>query len=339
VEIDFAALSFIHGEETHYRYQMVGFEEGWVDGGSYRQAHYTDLPPGSYRFMALADSPYGKPSRTPASVEFIVHPDWWQQPWVRAGAVLFLGVLIWLVHAGKVRRIRARGKAQEEFSRRLIASQEDERKRLAGELHDSLNQNLLLMKNRLILVEEQLPEGDERRTALKQIEDFNAKAIAEVRGISQNLRPYQLDRLGLTKAISDTVETVSESTGIPIRCAAENIDGVFSSEFESHIFRMIQESLNNMIKHSDASEARVGVTRNDREVVIHVIDDGRGFDLHLQKDKSFGLSNLRERTRMMQGTFSCKSSPGHGTELTFRLPAGDAVKRVRKEEHKTDSGG
>ncbi len=250
---------------------------------------------------------------------------WWHRyPYKRAWSYLFgslaaiwIAFRLWRGWSDERRR-----KAQEEISRQLIASQERERKRIAAELHDGLGQNLLIIKNRLYLAQQQhLEQGEKLHGQLDDISITVSQTIEEVREISHNLRPYQLDRLGLTKAVQSMVNKVVESGSVMVDSSLTNIDGLFPPDAEIHFYRIVQESLNNIVKHSDAATARLSIEIQHRTLRMQIEDDGRGFDL---RDPGvahgFGLTGLGERVRILNGRFHCHSSPSAGTRLDFEFP-------------------
>ncbi len=151
--------------------------------------------------------------------------------------------------------------AQQDFSRQLIASQERERKRIAGELHDSLGQQLLIIKNWATLALSGLDGRHSLKEPLDEISNTASHAVEEMRGIAYNLRPYQLEKLGLTAAIRGLVNRVAASSHIQFRAEIDEVNGLFPQEVEISIYRIVQEALNNTIKHSQATEGRVLVTK------------------------------------------------------------------------------
>jgi signal transduction histidine kinase len=252
---------------------------------------------------------------------------WWhrypyKQAWLTGGLAL---AGLWIAHRLRHGWIaERRRRAQERISRQLFASQEAERKRIAAELHDSLGQNLLIIKNRLYLAQ-QNADDTTRATQLQDVSQTVSQTIEEVREISHNLRPYQLDRLGLTKAVQSVLKKISDSGSLAIAGEIANIDGLFPPDGEINLYRIVQESLNNIVKHADAATARVAILRADSRLTMSIEDDGRGFDYrHMVGDehpaRGFGLTGLGERVRILGGSFECDSAPGRGTRLKFEIP-------------------
>jgi signal transduction histidine kinase len=208
-------------------------------------------------------------------------------------------VLIFSLYRWRVARLEQSRRAQEEFSRRLIASQEQERQRIAAELHDSLGQNLLIIKNRALLG---LTAGAAQTAPVEQLHEISSstQAIEEVREIARNLRPYKLDRLGLTKALESIIAQAADSSEINFSARVDSVDGLFSKEAEINLFRIVQESVNNVLKHSQATNVQLLVEREERNVHFEIKDDGAGFDFEAMKaekadQRGIGLDGIAER--------------------------------------------
>ena len=199
---------------------------------------------------------------------------------------------------------------QEEFSQNLLASQEQERKRISKDLHDGLGQRLLVLKNKLVA------NGDEES---KKMVDTT---IEEVRAISRDLHPFQLQELGITKAIQYTLTQIDENTSLFISSEIENIDNLFTPEQEVNIYRIVQESLSNTIKHAQAEASKISVKKLADSVMISIRDNGIGFDFNekLHNIKSLGLKTLMERTKFLNGRMKVKSKKQAGTLLEFQFP-------------------
>jgi PAS domain S-box-containing protein len=212
--------------------------------------------------------------------------------------------------------------ARTEYTFQLIASQEAERTRIARELHDSLGQNLLLIKNHaeLEMAKTKLPEAI--REEFQNISNLTSQAIAEVRQISHDLHPPQLDILGLTRALRALVDNTDESSAIDIAGKFDPADDLFPREAATNVYRIVQESLNNILKHSRAKNARITLERDVHEVQLKIEDDGCGFMTGKDGDgeKGIGLKNIAERVRMLGGKIKLDSQPDKGTRIEITIP-------------------
>jgi signal transduction histidine kinase len=208
-------------------------------------------------------------------------------------------------------------KSTEQYSQNLINGLEKERKRLAGEFHDSIGQNLLVIRNRILMMikKEKEPKQQEKLEGLAQL---TAETLDEIRTISQNLRPTTLDTVGLTITIQNMMERVKNSTEIAINYTCEgSIDRLITKEHEINIYRILQELLNNIIKHSKASQADVHIFSNNKMLIILVNDNGIGFE---EKITLFGngLSSIHERLNIMKGKMHIESR--NGSHITIQIP-------------------
>ncbi len=212
--------------------------------------------------------------------------------------------------------------ARAEYTLQLIASQEAERTRIARELHDGLGQNLLLIKNRaqLALADENAPEN--MREQIERINDLAAQTIAEVRQISHDLHPHQLDLLGISRALRALIDNTRESGTIAIDGKFDSVDDLFPREAATNVYRIVQESLNNILKHSRAKNARITLERDVHEVLLKIEDDGCGFKTGKEGGgrKGLGLKNIAGRARMIGGKMKLDSEPDQGTRIEITIP-------------------
>jgi signal transduction histidine kinase/ligand-binding sensor domain-containing protein len=320
-EIAYTALSFINSENMRFKYKLEGADADWVDAGTRRTVYFSHLAPGNYTFKVIAANADGVWNQTGASVRIRIVPPFWRTWWFTALAVLsFAGLAVSAVMYRDAQQKR-RQAAQQAFARQLIESQESERKRIAAELHDSLGQNLLIVKNRAQLGQIAAHDAPEILEQFDWIVNSTTQAIEEIREIAQNLRPYHLDRLGLTKALEVMIEKVAETTKTLFIAELVPIDDLFSKEDAITLYRVVQESLNNIIKHAQASEVCVSIERLTDSVTLTIRDNGRGFtpsDVAV-KPSGFGLAGMSERVRMLGGEWRIDSQKGLGTSVTIRL--------------------
>jgi signal transduction histidine kinase/ligand-binding sensor domain-containing protein len=323
LEIQYTGLSFIKPQLIRFKYRLAGLDDDWVDAGTRRTAYYSYLPPGEYTFTVIAANSDGVWNTEGAAIKVFVYPPFWRTRWFLALSSLSIFAIAFLIYKRRVRSLKRAQAKQESFSRQLIESQEAERKRIAAELHDSLGQELLIIKNRTLL---SLAAPKDQQKALEQMNEISQTAsqvIEEVRAIAHDLRPYQLDRLGLTKAIESIFKKVADSSDIKFRTMIDPIDGLFSKESEINIYRIVQESVNNIVKHSGATEAHVTIERDSRGVQLRIEDNGKGFNPEAASGESgkrgFGLTGISERARMLGGKQIIQSSPGEGTIITLKI--------------------
>ncbi len=209
--------------------------------------------------------------------------------------------------------------ARADYTFQLIASQEAERERIARELHDSLGQNLLLIKNRVQFEMGRTKLPDDLRQELLDISKLASQAIAEVRQISYGLHPHQLELLGLTRALQSLIDNAGESSAITISGKFDPVDDVFPHAATTNVYRIVQESLNNILKHSRARNARVTLERDVHEVLLKIEDDGCGFR-NGEHGRGLGLKNIAERVRMLGGNIKLDSQPEKGTRIEITVP-------------------
>ncbi|HYJ46515.1 MAG TPA: sensor histidine kinase, partial [Pyrinomonadaceae bacterium] len=276
----------------------------------------------------LAANRDGVWSEQGASIEITVLPPFWRTWWFLTLAACAFAALTFALYRRRIGQLQRAAAAREAFARQLIESQENERRRIAAELHDSLGQSLVLIKN-WALLGLRAPgtlEGQVRGN-LDEISTTASAAINEVREIAYNLGPYQLDRLGLGRTVVEMVERVASSSAINFSVEVDPLDGVFSKQAEINVFRITQEAVNNVVKHSGAKRASVRIKSDGERVTLTVSDDGRGF-AHADGDaapegvgrRGFGLLGLQERVRLLGGTLAVESEPKGGTTVHVILP-------------------
>jgi signal transduction histidine kinase/ligand-binding sensor domain-containing protein len=339
-EIQYAALSFINSENLRFKYKLEGADHDWVEAGTRRTAYYSHVSPGEYTFKVLGANADGVWNTTGASLRITVVPPFWLTWWFMALVALGVAgamVVIWKYRVAQLQRVQL---AQAAFARQLIASQEAERKRIAGELHDSLGQNLVIIRNWAMLGAGQLEDKSPAREELDEINAIASRTINEVREIAYNLGPYHLERLGFENSIKDMASRVAQASGIAIATKLDALDGALSSETQMSLYRIAQEALNNVVKHSGATKTRIALKREPAGVRLSVVDNGRGFDPQATKPSEtlgasrpgFGLNGMAERVRLLGGALTIRSAPEQGTTVEALLPeTSEKAKGTAKE--------
>lgn len=213
-------------------------------------------------------------------------------------------------------------KSSELYSQSLISTLENERKRLSSEFHDSIGQNLLVIRNRVLLMLKQnnTPIQKEKLDGLAAI---TSETLDEIRAISQNLRPTTLDTIGLTASLNNMMERLKRSTEIEIdyNCP-QNIDEIIPKDLEINIYRILQELTNNVLKHSKANIVVIIITVKEHQLFIQIKDDGVGFDTQKMSiaNSGNGLSSIKERVKILRGEIDIDSKMQKGTSINIKIP-------------------
>jgi len=241
-----------------------------------------------------------------------------------SGLLLVLGSMAYIVRLDRQTRARyielARSRhALQQLSTRLVDAQETERRAISRELHDEVGQSLgalLVDIGRLsTTLSGERPEVKEQVDSLKSVAE---RTFQTVRNIALLLRPSMLDDLGLAAALEWQGREVSRRSEIEVSVESESVPEDMPDEYKISIYRLVQEALNNAVRHSGARNARVVVERLGKSVVVRVTDDGRGFDPG--RSRGMGILGMEERVKRLGGTLRVDSQPGKGATVTVDLP-------------------
>lgn len=206
------------------------------------------------------------------------------------------------------------------FSRRLLQTLENERRRVARELHDSVGQTLAtlgLQINALLQESEGLSQGARRK--LKEVGHRVRDATEAVARLARDNLPAELSDLGVSSAIESFACQFADRHGLDLMLEVGRVDGLLEEDQELHLYRIVQEALNNVAKHAEASQVRVAIAQMEDRIVGVVEDDGRGFDTgHL--DRGLGFTTMTERAAMLGGTLDIRSAVGEGTRVEVSIP-------------------
>jgi signal transduction histidine kinase len=209
-------------------------------------------------------------------------------------------------------------KELEELSMRLVTAQEEERRTISRELHDEVGQSLTALAMEAGAAASLAQETPELRQRLQSIQRLAETSMNTVRNLALLLRPSMLDDLGLVPALRWQAREVAKRTGMKVRVQAEDLAGDLSDEYSTCIYRVVQEALNNSVRHAHARSVRIQVSGGAADVRLAIEDDGDGFDI--RNTSGLGLAGMAERVRNAGGLFQVDSTPGHGTTLNVMLP-------------------
>ena len=321
-EIVYTAPSFVKPDQVRFRYRLAGLSQEWVDAGARRSVSFYRVPPGEYTFVLSASNYPGEWSADGPALSIVVLPPFWGTWWFRLLAVAMLASALFGAHLRRVRRLKREQAHRSIYLQELIDAQEQERTRISNEMHDSLGYAVSMVKQRV-------REGLARRVLdgavrsdFQEVLRLADRIEGEMRTIAHALRPYHLDKVGLARSIQELVLEMGEASGVELNAELAPIDDLFPPEAETHIYRMIQESLNNVLKHSGAHRARVIISRVGQTVEIRVEDDGEGLSTRRNTaadGQGLGLIGIRERARLIGGDVRIESTERRGTAIIVIL--------------------
>jgi signal transduction histidine kinase len=328
LEINYTAVSFTDPGKVQFKYIMRGYDDTWIEVGTQRSALYSKIPPGEYTFQVLAVNEDGVWNAEGASLGIVVVPPFWQTNWFYTLSAFFIIGLGGFIYYQKVQQLKKDNERKQRFTERLIESEEQERQRIARELHDSLGQQILVIKNRAELAQKFVGMPDKLDEQLSEILESAVTSIADVRTISHGLMPVHLENFGLTEAINNLYTEIQETTSIDWSFHVDRIDHVITEEKEINFFRIIQEGINNIVKHSKASEAYIIIRKHKSGIKARLWDNGIGFDVKNKMEKGgLGLSGMKERIKILNGTIDVQSSREEGTSITIEIPVEEWAKK------------
>jgi signal transduction histidine kinase/ligand-binding sensor domain-containing protein len=324
LEIQYTALGWNRPQQLRFKYQLAGLDDTWVETGTRRTAYFQHLPPGMYTFRVRADNGEGVWNETGASLSFVVLTPFYRSWWFVALAALGVAGLALSGYKLRVRQLERANAAQQEFSRRLINAHEGERQRIAAELHDGLSQSLAIIRQRATICLQAKDDPRRQQEQMEEIAEAATAVIDEVREIIYDLRPVQLDRLGLTNSLREMLDKVGQAHGLTIEQELDELNGGLSKEAENSLYRIVQEAVNNIVRHARATRASVRLQREPGALRLVVADDGCGFIPDASRDWAMagglGLTGIHERARLLQGDLLVESAPQQGTTITLWLP-------------------
>ena len=321
LQIDYTALSLVAPEKVRFRYILEGRDSAWQDVGNRRQAFYTNLPPGNYRFRVIACNNSGVWNEQGASLDFSIVPAYYQTNWFRMLCILtFLG-MVWLVYHLRIRALERHQTEIQALNDQLIKTQEAERMRISGELHDGILQQITSLTLRLAKVRRQVPPDSEAVATVNILQQQLIKIGTDVRHLSHELHPALLQEAGLPAALSSYCDEFSKVRNLTVSCETDASVQDLSPGAALCIYRIAQEALGNAAKYSEAKKLDVRLTRSDGRVSLSVSDDGVGCTPNqIAKSGGLGLINMRERVLQLDGTFEFDSEPGRGSTVRVTVP-------------------
>ena len=318
LEVHYTALSLQVPEKVRFKYKVEGIDAGWIDAGTKRVATYDQVPPGAYRFRVIGCNNDGVWNETGAELAFIVQQFFWQTAWFRAGlAALLLLMVVLASYLVSTRRLQ--------HQMRLIEQQhamEQERSRIARDIHDDMGAQvteILLLND---LARKHPRHTDEVEKHLRKQSEVAREVARSLDRIVWAVTPANDSLPRLANYLSEQVEMFLSSSAI--RCRLDVPDALPNcfvlSEFRHNIMLTVKESLNNVVKHAQATEVLFRLAVDAAGLAITLEDNGRGFAPLEVASRGNGLQNMQKRIADIGGAFTLASTPGQGTRIAIRIP-------------------
>jgi ligand-binding sensor domain-containing protein/signal transduction histidine kinase len=318
-EFDYAGLSFVAPQKVEYRYQLEGFDRGWVDAGTRRTAFYTNLPHGNYTFRVIARNNDGVWTKAAATAELTIEPHYYQTVWFR---LLVLVVMAGLAYAAWRRRLL---RVEREFQAVL-----GERTRIAREIHDTLAQGFVAVSVHLELVAQLMRNSvDAAREQLDRAQALVRSSLDDARTSIWELRSQGAEREDLAARILRTAEEVAARAGEPhqrarVQMHVTGTNHPLDEDVERELMRIAREAVTNAVRHGDAENIALRLEFEGSMFGMEIRDNGRGFTGAPPDGSSghFGLTGMRERAEAIGATLTVESSPGKGTAVRLAMALG-----------------
>jgi signal transduction histidine kinase len=226
-----------------------------------------------------------------------------------------------IIRLNRYRQLVEQRENLREMTERLIAAQEEERHRISREMHDDLGQSLTTHMISIRNLQDDLPVPREAlHDRLQTLHDQTQEILSKVRSLAQDLRPPVLDALGLKVSMQTYCTEFTRRTRLPVTFDIDELISPLPDIYNIALYRILQEGLNNIIKHANASHVWVDLSQEDDTITLTIQDNGQGFDTTSEQPDGIGLASMRERVLIARGKFTLSSAPRRGTILSAQFP-------------------
>jgi signal transduction histidine kinase/ligand-binding sensor domain-containing protein len=327
--IRYTALSYVAPQKVFFRYILEGQDKKWQDAGTHREAFYTNLGPGSYRFHVVACNNDGLWNETGAALDFSIAPAFYQTVWFKLLCLMAVAGILWLLYFLRMRQVAAG--AQARLEERL-----EERERIARELHDTLLQGVQGIILRFQGIANQMANGDSTREMMEQVLDRADEVLLEGRQRVRNLRSEE-PSVELSEALALCAREFVPDRTVDVSVNAVGTPLVLNAIVREEAFRIGREALVNARQHSGASLIEAEIIYESANMHIRVRDNGCGIDsvmLNGGRPGHWGISGMRERARKIGAQLNIWSSPRAGTEIELIIPANLAYRHSQSTRRK-----
>lgn len=314
LEIRYAGLSFVSPEKVAFRYMLEGFDRSWTDAGSRREAFFTNLPPGNFRFKVMARNADGIWSRDAAALDFAIEPRLYQRAWFFPVVALALAFLVFAAYRMRIRRLK--------LSFDLVLA---ERTRIARELHDTLLQGLAGVTMQLQALWTRMPSSKDKQFLRDIIQDAG-RCSTEARESLWDLRTAQPTPYEFSEKLAAIAKQAVEDKPISLVLRLQPVSLSSMPDTEFQLLRIAQEAISNALVHAAAQSVEILLQTQKGMLRLSIEDDGIGFDADAAGPAGhYGLIGMRERAEEIGAKLTIVSDPRSGTCVVAELPLSRAA--------------
>jgi signal transduction histidine kinase len=310
VAFQYTALTYLAPGRMNFRYMLEGYDRDWTNAGSRREAFYTNLPPGKFRFRVAACGAFVSCNEAGTALDFEVAPQFYQRAWFIPLCLAVAALLAWLAYRFRVQQLR------EQFV--LVLA---ERSRIARELHDTLIQGFSGITMQMHAFTNRLAAREDQQALGEIIRDAGI-CLQETRRSVAGLRGGTGSSSGLAVAISDAARQLTQERDIRLKLNLDDRQQELPAEVKYNLLCIVQEAITNSIKHSGARIIEVTLACSAHDLRLSVRDDGRGMERSEGNGRAghYGMVGMRERASQIGAELDLSSAPGQGTKVSLRMP-------------------
>ena len=328
VIVNYAGLSFAVPEHVRFRYMLDGFEHQWSEPVAAREAIYTNLSPGTYRFRIVASNSDGTWNGEEQSYTFKVLPAFWQTWWFRILCFAIVCSLVLAIYQFRLRE--ATHQLNVRFEERLA-----ERTRIAQELHDTLLQGVLSASMQLNVANDQMEANAPFKPLVTRVLELMGRVVDDGRSAVRGLRVSREGTQALDQAFSRVPQELAVQGNAAFRVVVEGPQRLLHPVIRDEVYRIGREAVVNAFRHAEANSIEVEIEYAPHELIVRVLDNGRGIDpqiVQVGREGHWGLSGMRERAGKIGAKLKILSKTEGGTEVELRVPA-----RIAFDSQNSDS--
>ena len=323
----FSILDFTSPSRNRYFTMLEGYEDKWQYRGEKNYVTFDSLPYGSYTLHVKGKDHTGNETGNRLKIDIKILPHFWQTLYFKISSAAFLFLIVFLLIKQRTIALERHNRELRNFSTHILEIREEERKKVAREVHDELGQLLTALKMDIFRTED-----SEKKEGMLSLVNM---ALESVKNLSTRLRPKALDTLSFSEALQWQIVEFQRRTGINCISDIEEIDESPDAETSTVIFRIFQEALTNIIRHSEADKVWIKFRKQEISILLKISDNGKGIpEGKLENTSSFGIIGMRERSNMLGAKLKI-SSDSSGTEVELTVPLKQKAKKKKSAVNKT----